>query len=326
MDEPPSTDTVQSLHIFDNENVLLSKEGFNWIRMSRQGGKKRCVQVIVTLCLIFLGVVTAMAIFAHVKLSNDVKELRDSIGNIVGTGKSPENESEIEIPAEKIFDYITAFNSQQKIKSYDLQNSKEIKHLQDSIKNLNTELQSLKALQIPEKITQLQGSITVLDNGLKALNDSQIPADVKQLENSVAILHAEIQRLKARKHCQVEWTLFAGKCYFFSTSEVSFEEARAFCQSSQSNIVVINNMTEQDFLAKRAQSQYYWIGLTDLIKEGVWRWEDGTSYSSTPIRWKPGQPDNFRKNEHCVHLVSEGLWNDDNCLTKYKYICEKIPN
>lgn len=89
--------------------------------------------------------------------------------------------------------------------------------------------------------------------------------------------------------------------------------------------MVIHNEAEQKFIADRLGSNLYWIGLTDSVKEGDWHWEDGTSYSSTPKFWKPGQPDNFQDGEHCAHLVAGGLWNDNACTMQYKYICQKIP-
>ncbi|XP_075158006.1 lectin subunit alpha-like [Haematobia irritans] len=40
--------------------------------------------------------------------------------------------------------------------------------------------------------------------------------------------------------------------------------------------------------------------------------------------WGPGQPDNYRNVEHCVHIYSatDFLWNDANCSSKLGYICE----
>ena len=50
-----------------------------------------------------------------------------------------------------------------------------------------------------------------------------------------------------------------------------------------------------------------WIGLTDEVTEGVWRWVTGEAYSYTS--WNPGEPNNSG-NEDYVQFVGGGKWND----------------
>ncbi|XP_067911710.1 CD209 antigen-like protein E isoform X2 [Heterodontus francisci] len=188
-------------------------------------------------------------------------------------------------------------NSDSQITNFQKQNADSVKDLKAS---LLSELQSVK-----------QNVTTISD-------------EVQKLEESLSRLRQTLQK-QAGNHCPENWMIFAGKCYFFSLVKVNFENARRACQSNQSNLVVINNRIEQDFLANRAESQFYWIGLTDLIKEGEWCWVDDTSYSSSTSFWKPGQPDNHQKGEHCAHLIAKGQWNDNYCTREYKYICEKTP-
>uniref|UniRef100_UPI00398EE26F hepatic lectin-like n=1 Tax=Pristiophorus japonicus TaxID=55135 RepID=UPI00398EE26F len=174
-------------------------------------------------------------------------------------------------------------------------------------------------------------SCLVVVTAMAIIANSQIASTQKLNADSLNALKAsllsELQDVKpnAKYRCPDHWILFAGKCYFFSTSKDNFGNARTACQSSQSSMVVINNKMEQDFLARHAHSQFYWIGLTDMINEGVWRWEDGTSYSSTPKFWKPGQPNDYGNGEDCAHFIANGLWNDDPCNTNHLYICEKMP-
>ncbi|XP_042170037.1 CD209 antigen-like protein A [Oncorhynchus tshawytscha] len=94
---------------------------------------------------------------------------------------------------------------------------------------------------------------------------------------------------------------------------------------------IINSDLEQEFLfsfIKRA-----WIGLTDSVTEGTWKWVDGTQLT-TPSYWQSQQPDNGGDNpangeEDCVELNTETwlpvkAWNDQSCFNNRYWICEKV--
>uniref|UniRef100_A0A673Y9U1 CD209 antigen-like n=1 Tax=Salmo trutta TaxID=8032 RepID=A0A673Y9U1_SALTR len=69
-----------------------------------------------------------------------------------------------------------------------------------------------------------------------------------------------------------------------------------------------------------------WIGLTDSVTEGTWKWVDGTSL--TTGYWGAGQPDDSGQ-EDCVeiHYGEDDpvkTWNDDKCDTNHIWICEIV--
>ena len=66
-----------------------------------------------------------------------------------------------------------------------------------------------------------------------------------------------------------------------------------------------------------------WIGGTDSTKEGSWTWTESTDAMSFKA-WGPNQPNNYN-NQDCLSLYMQFdfMWADENCLTTYKYICEK---
>ncbi|XP_025059755.1 hepatic lectin-like isoform X3 [Alligator sinensis] len=121
-----------------------------------------------------------------------------------------------------------------------------------------------------------------------------------------------------------EWRYFNGKCYYFSLQEMNWHKAKEQCKELHSQLVVINNLAEQNFLAYRMQGrERYWLGLTDVNMEGKWEWIDGTDYMNGFTFWKKGEPNDSGHREDCAHLWNFGEWNDVYCSYECHYICEK---
>ena len=68
----------------------------------------------------------------------------------------------------------------------------------------------------------------------------------------------------------------------------------------------------------------YWIGLTDQIHEGQWRWIDTGDVTTTDF-WHSGLHDNEKAN--CANLdVHNGErmpWYADFCSGSRRFLCEK---
>ena len=65
-------------------------------------------------------------------------------------------------------------------------------------------------------------------------------------------------------------------------------------------------------------SDLVWIGLTDDIKEGQFKWVDGTAPNYT--NWKPDQPNTYGD---CVDMDTHGEWDDVSCVKKARaFICQ----
>ncbi|WAR16211.1 CLC3A-like protein [Mya arenaria] len=67
---------------------------------------------------------------------------------------------------------------------------------------------------------------------------------------------------------------------------------------------------------------YHWIGLTDDVIEGQWKWHD-TDQVATFTNWWTGQPDGLR-NANCViiHAALQYKWTDQGCQESFKPLCE----
>ena len=66
------------------------------------------------------------------------------------------------------------------------------------------------------------------------------------------------------------------------------EDAQAKAISEGGRLVSINDAAEQKWLVGIFGSAPYWIGLTDVEREGEWNWESGEPVSYT--NWAPNEP------------------------------------
>ncbi|KAK1149134.1 CD209 antigen-like protein E [Acipenser oxyrinchus oxyrinchus] len=133
-----------------------------------------------------------------------------------------------------------------------------------------------------------------------------------------------LEKVDTCSPCPLDWRQTGRSCYMFSDQQKTWTDSQSFCQSKQSTLLIINNAKEQqDIISKKNLSWYYWIGLSDRVKEGDFRWVDDTSINTTEQFWEDDQPDDWQSNEDCIHLYYDGLWNDISCDTQLYFICEK---
>ncbi|XP_072323993.1 collectin-12 [Scyliorhinus torazame] len=125
--------------------------------------------------------------------------------------------------------------------------------------------------------------------------------------------------------CPPKWKNFQDKCYYFSADGVEFEEGKNLCKNMSSNMIIINNREEQQWVRKQMNGiNYFWIGLSDTEEHNIWKWVDGTIAEYT--NWRPGQPDNWELDaatEDCAGLAASAMWNDFFCTDLNGLICEK---
>ena len=98
---------------------------------------------------------------------------------------------------------------------------------------------------------------------------------------------------------------YNGHSYYRSTGTAVWTTARTNCANMGGHLVTITSSGEQNFLFNLWPSG--WIGLTDEVTEGTWRWVTGETYSYK--NWNSGEPNNAG-NEDYVQFVSNGRWND----------------
>ncbi|KAK2871200.1 hypothetical protein Q8A67_023727 [Cirrhinus molitorella] len=122
-----------------------------------------------------------------------------------------------------------------------------------------------------------------------------------------------------------EWIYHQYSFYYMSTEKKNWVESRQDCLKKGADLIIINNKEEQDFVMNITNKRGFWIGVTDSVVEGTWKWVDGSKLTSG--FWAPREP-NGQKDENCVvtYLTNHPDligWFDVTCSATHQWICEK---
>lgn len=123
-----------------------------------------------------------------------------------------------------------------------------------------------------------------------------------------------------------------GWTYSYSEMKMNWTQGRKWCQTHFTDMVVIQNQIENDYLVSilpnRTRSPYYWIGITRQHKNETWTWVGNNSTWIGEQSWAANEPNNNDVTEFCVEIYvnmgqNRGKWNDEKCaLSKYP-VCYK---
>ncbi|XP_060777561.1 C-type lectin domain family 4 member E [Neoarius graeffei] len=132
--------------------------------------------------------------------------------------------------------------------------------------------------------------------------------------------------------CPDGWKYTENKCYYFSDDKLDWIRSRESCASMDSHLAILHTHEQHLALEKIARSlsgfeYYYWIGLSDIEEEGVWKWVDNTPVNNTYWDKWDEEPNNHQSGglhgEDCAVLNSHSKsWFDVPCDNIYKHICE----
>ncbi|KAM9398897.1 uncharacterized protein ACWYII_031326 isoform 1-T1 [Salvelinus alpinus] len=217
--------------------------------------------------------------------------------------------------------------------------STERDQLQTSYNNLTKARDQLQTSYntLTEEIDQLQTSYNKLTKERDQLQTSSntLNKERDQLQTSSNTLTKERDQQQKEKDdvmskfsnlkqtCPEGWHKFNSSWYFLFTKAKTWEESRKDCLERGADLVIINSDMEQEFLFVLTKKA--WIGLTDSVTEGTWKWVDGTPLT-TPRFWGSGQP-NGDVVENCALFSrsssDQGKWHDYPCSTNHYGICEK---
>ncbi|XP_020788806.1 L-selectin [Boleophthalmus pectinirostris] len=129
-----------------------------------------------------------------------------------------------------------------------------------------------------------------------------------------------------------------GWTYHYSNVTMNWAAARKWCQAKFTDMVVIQNQLENDYLVsllpQRNSSPYFWIGITRTYANETWRWIGNNSTWMGSESWDENEPNNDHSAEFCVEIYTSrgrkrGKWNDEKCsvlkyATCYKTECTNM--
>ncbi|MDA3863725.1 MAG: FG-GAP-like repeat-containing protein [Deltaproteobacteria bacterium] len=120
--------------------------------------------------------------------------------------------------------------------------------------------------------------------------------------------------------CTVHFEPLGRKIYLSCSEPMTFEQAVQFCGQQHSEMLVLNNDNENNFVASFI-TEAVWLGITDQEEEGNFVTLDNNSPDYT--NWEEGQPDNYNSSEDCAVLrTSSNKWNDLACDSTQAVVCE----
>ncbi|KAM9445812.1 asialoglycoprotein receptor 1 isoform 2-T2 [Clarias gariepinus] len=206
--------------------------------------------------------------------------------------------------------------------------------VESDMKNLSQSLVSLiyKIQQLENKGAETVRSVSGLRLSLNSLQSQSqdFLTKVDHIQNAVTQLKCRFKNFEnngtEQQCCPLDWKLFFTHCYYFSDDGKPWNDARDACVDMKSELLILKNKAEKDFILKNIRPLFYWLGLSDE-RTGEWEWLDGTPYQMDKREWMPGQPDNWKLHglgggEDCAHFHRDGRYNDDHCSRTYRFICK----
>ncbi|XP_063042641.1 asialoglycoprotein receptor 1 [Engraulis encrasicolus] len=207
--------------------------------------------------------------------------------------------------------------------------------LQESLANINSSFHAiihsikLKDANKQQKINQLEFSIHNMQKEVDKVADSAkpLPALESQLSELRCSFKKVMQNDTSTGCCPLGWLAFGSNCYFFSSTGLSWHNARTTCVTHGAMLLVLKSAEEKRFVLSHTMPLFFWLGLTDEEFNGHWKWVDGTPYTVIRSDWKPNQPDDWHLHglgggEDCAHFHADGRYNDDHCTRVNRYVCK----
>ncbi|XP_053335836.1 C-type lectin domain family 4 member E-like isoform X2 [Clarias gariepinus] len=179
---------------------------------------------------------------------------------------------------------------------------------------------------------RLQNRYIIINNEKEQLwnQNNKLISERNQLQISYNALRSERDALQNKLTnqvcCPVGWMWFSTSCYLVSSSINTWEQSRQNCRNAGADLVIINSREEQEYVSRLGKN--VWIGLTDHLVEGHWKWVDNTPVGTG--YWGINEPNNGGQrfsNEDCAQVIVTNPvtsnWNDIHCNNYIHYLCEK---
>ncbi|MBI3857107.1 MAG: Ig-like domain-containing protein [Planctomycetes bacterium] len=113
---------------------------------------------------------------------------------------------------------------------------------------------------------------------------------------------------------------FGGHYYKFSNAWDYWNNARPACAAAGGHLSTIDSAAEDAYVWGLGGKYNCWIGMSDVVLPGGWRWENGAAVTYT--NWAPGEPNNWLGMGEHWGAYWYGLWWNDTPDSGRPWICE----
>ncbi|XP_053234663.1 killer cell lectin-like receptor subfamily F member 1 isoform X2 [Podarcis raffonei] len=118
------------------------------------------------------------------------------------------------------------------------------------------------------------------------------------------------------KVCPVQWHLHRDKCYWASENIKSWNESQHDCSTRDSQLLVIQDKEELDFIKNITKNAKFWIGLSLSLADNKWMWITGSQLDQSLFP----EP-KYAKGNYCGKIKSELV--AEACSIELRWICQK---
>jgi|GEM_PF-1738272 len=99
---------------------------------------------------------------------------------------------------------------------------------------------------------------------------------------------------------------------YTSNTTMYWNNARDQANQLGGEMAYVKNVADNQFFTALRNTvsltEYWFLGASDEVQEGYWKWNDGTPMIYT--NWSYTMPDNAFGSQHYLHLYSDGTWDD----------------
>ncbi len=198
-------------------------------------------------------------------------------------------------------------------------------------KDVDAQKQALEALG--KTVTQLQAELKTTENSIRTSIPGQIAKTMESPLTSINQRMAGLQKQVSDGAQGAVWVKNPANNHSYCISPVAlpWHPARDAAKKMGGYLATLTDAKENEWVvATFGEQTEFWIGLNDEQENRKWVWANGEKFEFA--NWAPGEPDNYRKNQHFVVINSivpdkgqlePGRWKDVSCNEIHLAIIER---
>ncbi|KAH8353486.1 hypothetical protein KR084_011290 [Drosophila pseudotakahashii] len=190
---------------------------------------------------------------------------------------------------------------------------------------LGTVLDNLVANQNSDELESLPEAIANATASV-GCQSGTVPKDFTEsarwMENAVTYLESQIADIMVSRRLRMTFEKVNSRYFYFGHDVLkNWTDAESFCAERGGHLATFQD--EKELIAVTAKldpDARYWLGVNDIAKKGEFNYLN-TGLPVSYLKWSPGEPDDWKKEMHCVVLVY-GSMRVNQCYHKRRVICQ----